>query len=111
MSFSSVESFEQCITTCDATKGCIDVSFQWPNACYLKNKLTAMTDNVSVWTARRKTTASSDTTDKETPAKQALSCHENASNGVKYTSAKGTFLVECGVDYGYAPQSLYRCNY
>ncbi|KAF9700726.1 hypothetical protein EKO04_001397 [Ascochyta lentis] len=106
MSASSAASFEECINDCDTTQGCVDVSFVWPNSCYKKNKLTTAVDNGSVWTARKKVTASTggtstDTknTDTKTPATQDVTCQDKASDGVKYTSKKGTFLVECGFDH------------
>ncbi|KAL1614919.1 hypothetical protein SLS54_009368 [Diplodia seriata] len=95
MGTSWVGSFEECIRDCDTTSGCVDVSFVWPNACYKKNVLGSASSVDSVWTAKKKSTGSGT----DTPVSTALSCEGGASNGIKYTSAKGTFLVECGLDY------------
>ncbi|OJD35908.1 apple protein [Diplodia corticola] len=95
MGTSWVNSFEECIQDCDATTDCVDVSFVWPNACYKKNVLGTASAVDSVWTARKKSSG----TGSSTSASTALSCDNSASDGVKYTSSKGTFLVECGVDY------------
>lgn len=94
MGYSSVDSFEDCIQDCDSTTGCIDVSFVWPNACYKKNTLNAEVSNEAVWTARR----ISDGTEAEVV--KPLSCENLAADGKTYVSKKGTFLIECGVDYG-----------
>lgn len=93
-------SFEECISDCDTADGCVDVSFVWPNACYKKNKLTTAVDNASVWTARKKVTApAGGSTDTNTPTTKDVTCQDKASDGVKYTSKKGTFLIECGIDH------------
>ncbi|KAH6633380.1 hypothetical protein C7974DRAFT_170427 [Boeremia exigua] len=94
-------SFEECINDCDTVQGCVDVSFVWPNACYKKNKLNAVIDNASVWTARKKVAASSDPTNTQpqAPSGKDITCQDKASDGVKYTSKKGNFLIECGVDH------------
>lgn len=104
MGTSWVNSFEECVNDCDTTAGCVDVSFVWPNACYKKNTLTAAADNGAVWTARKKSSSSTNTGNggTTTSPSTSLSCQHGASNGAKYTSAKGTFLIECGVDYAYA---------
>lgn len=78
------------------------MSFAWPNSCYKKNKLTIAVDNNSIWTARKKVTAStgSTTTGSTTPAvTKDVTCEGKASDGVKYKSKKGTFLIECGFDH------------
>ncbi|KAJ4359090.1 hypothetical protein N0V95_002484 [Ascochyta clinopodiicola] len=87
------------------TMRCIDVSFVWPNSCYKKNKLTTAVDNGSVWTARKKVTASTGgsgtdtkTTDTKTATKD-VTCQDKASDGIKYISKKGTFMIECGFDH------------
>jgi hypothetical protein len=93
-------SFEECINDCDTVQGCVDVSFVWPNACYKKNKLTTAVDNGAVWTARKKVTASTGSSGMNTKSPtQDVTCQDKASDGVKYISKKGTFLVECGVDH------------
>lgn len=95
-------SFEECINDCDTAQGCVDVSFVWPNACYKKNKLTTTVDNGAVWTARKKVTASSagaSTEITKVPATQDVTCQDKASDGVKYISKKGTFLIQCGFDH------------
>lgn len=94
-------SFEECINDCDTVPGCVDVSFVWPNACYKKNKLNTAIDNGSVWTARKKVTASTDgpNTTPSHPSGKDVTCQDKASDGVKYTSKKGTFLIECGIDH------------
>jgi hypothetical protein len=81
-------SFEECINDCDTTQDCVDVSFVWPNACYKKNKLNSAVDNGSVWTA-----------DTKAPAVKDVTCQDKASDGLKYISKKGTFLIECGFDH------------
>ncbi|KAF4535212.1 Kelch domain-containing protein [Lasiodiplodia theobromae] len=93
MGVSWVGSFEECIRDCDTTSGCVDVSFVWPNACYKKNALGSPSSVDSVWTAKKKTTGS------DTSVSTPLSCENSASDGVTYTSSKGTFLIECGIDY------------
>jgi hypothetical protein len=102
MGASSPGSFEECITDCDNTPGCIDVSFAWPNSCYKKNKLTIALDNNSIWTARKKvnpSTGGSDTNTKTPAVTKAVTCEGKADDGAKYESKKGTFLVECGFDH------------
>ncbi|KAJ8114810.1 hypothetical protein OPT61_g3395 [Boeremia exigua] len=95
---SSAASFEDCINDCDTVTGCIDVSFVWPSTCYKKNKLKTATDNGSVWTARKKVPASGGGTP-AAPSGKDVTCEDNASNGVTYTSTKGSFLIECGFDH------------
>lgn len=94
-------SFEECINDCDTTQDCVDVSFVWPNACYKKNKLNSAVDNGSVWTARKKVTTSKDgvNPDPKAPAVKDVTCQDKASDGLKYKSKKGTFLIECGFDH------------
>ncbi|KAF3006711.1 hypothetical protein E8E13_009234 [Curvularia kusanoi] len=101
MGASNPASFEECISDCDATQGCVDVSFVWPNACYKKNKLNSMVDNAYVWTARKKVTISDGDvkTDTNAPVTKDVTCQDKASDGLKYTSKKGTFLIECGIDH------------
>lgn len=101
MSASKPGSFEDCINDCDNDKGCIDVSFVWPDNCYKKDKLNAIVDNGSVWTARKKVAASSDgaNTTPKTPATKDVTCQDMASDGLKYISKKGTFQIECGFDH------------
>ena len=106
MSFASVQSFEQCVNNCDATENCIDVSFVPPNACYKKDRLTKATDNESVWTARKQSTGTTESTDGKNSTAKALTCENKASDGVTNSSSKGTFLVECGIDYAYVSWQL-----
>ncbi|EOD43076.1 putative Apple protein [Neofusicoccum parvum UCRNP2] len=96
MGMSWVDSFEACVRDCDTTSGCVDVSFVWPNACYKKSTLNSAVSVESVWTAKKKTSGSTGTS---TSTSTPLSCENSASNGVRYTSTKGTFLIECGLDY------------
>ena len=45
--------FQSCMDACDATTGCIDVSWVW-GSCYMKSELTATPAQLShVWTGRR----------------------------------------------------------
>ena len=85
--------FEDCVDACDATEGCIDVSYVAP-ACYLKSSLTALQDAGYVSTALfvgRPTVA-----DPVVP----LSCVDNKDNGTKYATPAGNeYVILCGVDY------------
>lgn len=102
METSSPASFEECINDCDNVQGCVDVSFVWPNSCYKKNKLTTTVDNGAVWTARKRGTAPNGGTGTDIikdPVTQDVTCQEKASDGVKYISKKGTFLIQCGYDH------------
>ncbi|KAB2570712.1 hypothetical protein DBV05_g10607 [Lasiodiplodia theobromae] len=90
MGMSWVDSFEACIRDCDATTGCLDVAFVQPNACYKKNVLTPAVANAGVWTAKKAGASSSSS---------SLTCVNNAANGQSYTTSKGIFNIECGVDY------------
>lgn len=105
-------SFEECIGACDSHAECVNVAYVH-GACYLKKEQKLAVDNASVWGAVRKPATSATTT--TTPAtsntatavstpsstKAPLSCEGNASNLVKYTSAKnGLYQILCGVDFG-----------
>ncbi|KAK4124723.1 hypothetical protein N657DRAFT_670636 [Parathielavia appendiculata] len=108
----STASFEECIDACDSHVECVNVAYVY-GACYLKKQQNPAVDSVSVWGAVRKpatsattgtTTATSTTaTAVSTPSstKTPLTCEGNASNLVKYTSAKsGLYQILCGVDFG-----------
>ena len=85
-------------------------------ACYLKKDQMPAVHSDAVWGAVRKPansttiaaiTPSTTTTPSTTPstttpsAKESLSCEGDASNLVKYTSAKnGLYQIMCGVDFG-----------
>ena len=90
-------SFEECIEACDAHVECINVAFV-SGGCYLKKQQNPAVDSAAVWGAVRKpVTTPTLPSESEGP----LSCEGNASNLVKYTSAKnGLYQVLCGVDYG-----------
>lgn len=45
--------FDSCMDTCDATSGCINVSYT-SGRCYLKNELKPAQPNVYVWTSRKR---------------------------------------------------------
>ncbi|KKY15345.1 putative kelch domain-containing protein [Diplodia seriata] len=92
MGTSWVDSFEACVRDCDTTAGCITAAFVWPNACYKKNVLTAPVSNSAVWTAKKAGVS-------EATTSASLSCESNKSDGAQYTTSKGIFQVQCGVDY------------
>ncbi|KAK3901543.1 hypothetical protein C8A05DRAFT_34784, partial [Staphylotrichum tortipilum] len=86
--------FAACIDTCDATPGCIDISYSG-EACYLKNKIETPLERDWVWTAKQisPATAGAGTTPK-------LSCLDKKSDKATYTTSTGAvFQVECGIDY------------
>ena len=106
----STASFEACIQACDSNTECVNVAYVY-GACYLKKEQNAAADNAAVWGAVRNvvstpttTTAASTTASSiasSTASSKPLSCENNASNYVKYTTAKnGLYQVMCGVDYG-----------
>ncbi|KAJ4298332.1 hypothetical protein N0V88_003357 [Collariella sp. IMI 366227] len=102
----SAASFEECIQACDSNAECLNVAYIH-GACYLKKEQNPAVDNTAVWGAIRKSTATATTTTAttssaiSTPTKGPLSCENNASNRVKFTSAKGgLYQVLCGVDFG-----------
>lgn len=93
--------FSGCIDHCDATLGCIDVSYVG-ESCYLKNKLEAALERDWVWTAKQislsPSTGPSDDGDDNSEPK--LTCVGKASHQATYTSVSGAvFQVLCGVDY------------
>ena len=99
------DSFEKCIDACDAHAECVNVAYV-QGACYLKKDQMPAVHSDAVWGAVRKPAGSSTTTTATTPSttpstKASLSCEGNASNLVKYTSAKnGLYQIMCGVDFG-----------
>ena len=117
----STATFEACIQACDANPECLNVAYVY-GACYLKKQQNPAVDSAAVWgavrivastpatTAAASATAASTTAASTTVASAAasatasskpLSCENNASNYVKYTTAKnGLYQVMCGVDYG-----------
>ena len=117
----STPTFEGCIQACDANPECLNVAYVY-GACYLKKEQNPAVDSVAVWGAVRivdsasTTTAAASTTATATTAASTtvasasasatatstpLSCENNASNYVKYTTSKnGLYQVMCGVDYG-----------
>ncbi len=86
-------SFEDCIDLCEETEGCIVVSYGGGlggGGCWMKDKLNTANPNGGIWTARSRNLP-------EPP----VSCENNRSNGITYTSdTGGEFLILCGVDYG-----------
>ncbi|KAK3676513.1 hypothetical protein LTR78_003789 [Recurvomyces mirabilis] len=84
------DTFEDCMTSCASTIGCIDVAYNGKN-CYLKNSLQSPRSDSNVWGA---VLASAE----KGAAASTLSCP--ASNGASYTASSGAqFTVQCGVDY------------
>jgi hypothetical protein len=96
-----VNSFEDCISACEAAEGCVDVSFLWPNACYMKNTLNTASDNDAVWTARKQTSTSTGGSGGASTLATSPTCDNNASHGTTYATAIGNFYIECATDYGY----------
>ncbi len=89
--------FEECIEACDSHTLCVNVAYIH-GGCYLKQQQNPAVDSAAVWGAVRKP-ATTPTLPSETDG--PLTCDGNASNLVKYTSAKnGLYQVLCGVDYG-----------
>ncbi len=115
----STPTFEACIKACDANPECLNVAYVY-GACYLKKEQNPAVDSAAVWGAVRviaststtttgaSTTGASSTTASTTVASAVasststpLSCENNASNYVKYTTSKNAvYQVMCGVDYG-----------
>lgn len=103
--------FEECIQACDAHAECVNVAYV-SGGCYLKKDQKPAVDSAAVWGAVRKpatataTASATATAPTATPAstqssKAPLSCENNASNFVKYTSPKnGLYQIMCGVDFG-----------
>jgi predicted heme/steroid binding protein len=82
----STTTFQTCMDACDATTGCIDVSWVW-GSCYLKNEVNTATELSHVWTGRQIKV-------------DELTCVNGESNGKTYTAKNGgKYQVECGIDY------------
>ena len=105
----SVSSLKQCIDTCAATTGCVDVSLSG-SACYLKNTLGASSTSNGLSGARLVTSsstsaASTSTTSKATTTLATSTSTSSASAstatpvcpgsaGASYVSNGETFLIE-----------------
>jgi hypothetical protein len=87
------ESFEACVNACDATEGCIDVSYV-PGYCYMKSILSTLQDAAHVWTAVLLDPAAA-------PEPVApLSCADGSINGTTFVSSAGReYVILCAVDY------------
>jgi predicted heme/steroid binding protein len=82
----STTTFQTCMDACDATTGCIDVSWVW-GSCYLKNEVNTASELSHVWTGRQIKV-------------DELTCVDGESNGKTYTAKNGgKYQVECGIDY------------
>ena len=91
MAASSQPTFQQCIDLCDATDGCVDVSYSG-GACYLKNTINSPSAAAWVWTARKTVVE---------PSKPPLSCEDSQSNGTIFTTPAGNeYDILCQIDYG-----------
>jgi len=118
MGGTAANSLEQCIASCDATLGCVDVALSGA-ACYMKSSVGAAVQNgvlgarlvrsmstlasssssstpssISATTTGSSTRSSAVPTVSQTP----ISCP--GSNNTVYTTAGGSsFVVECGIDH------------
>lgn len=110
----SAASFEDCIQACDSNAECVNVAYVY-GACYLKKEQNPAVSNTAVWGAVRNVASTATTNTaaltsasptagsatSSTASSKPLSCENNASNYVKYTTAKnGLYQIMCGVDYG-----------
>ncbi|KAJ9635082.1 hypothetical protein H2199_008568 [Coniosporium tulheliwenetii] len=117
MGATSAATFEGCIAACDASPGCIDVSYVG-TACYLKDRLNTALNWGHVWTAKKIIEAappasgsgsgsepgsgsgSTPTSASPAPAATKLTCKDNLSDGTTYTATNGIWQIMCATDYG-----------
>ncbi|KAF1348638.1 hypothetical protein BDV97DRAFT_399202 [Delphinella strobiligena] len=86
-------SFEACMDTCSTTDTCVAVSYT-TGYCYLKNTIVPST------TASWMNTAILATISQVVSEKTALTCVENASDGVTYQASNGSsFQIYCSTDF------------
>ena len=71
LSSTNTDTFADCISACETTEGCIDVSYVY-GSCYLKSELTTLSCTTGVWTAVQKDVPDSDSSS-FTPADSCLS--------------------------------------
>ncbi|OCK78534.1 hypothetical protein K432DRAFT_356620 [Lepidopterella palustris CBS 459.81] len=90
MSSTVTNTFEECIAACDATPGCVDVSYLGSGSCYMKNELTSLNPSSLVWTATKFINGVEDT---------PITCDNNHSNGIIYQAANAQYEIMCGVDF------------
>ncbi|KAK1764282.1 kelch domain-containing protein [Phialemonium atrogriseum] len=91
MAASSQPTFRQCMDLCDATQGCVDVSYVG-SACYLKDRITSANAAAGIWTGRKTSTK---------PSNPPLSCENGQNNGTIFTTPAGNeYDILCQVDYG-----------
>lgn len=90
-SHSGLATFEECIDLCDATRGCVDVSWFAPDGtCWMKRSVGEPVENGGIWTARSRVERG----DKD------VTCVDGLSNGTRYEAVGGgVFEVLCGIDY------------
>jgi hypothetical protein len=94
-----VQSFEDCINTCAATDDCVDVS--WNGNCYMKNGVGVPYASNDVWGARLLSAPTPAGPTEPAVASPISGPTCNADNGTIYSTSKGDFIIECGIDrYG-----------
>ncbi|KAK4107785.1 hypothetical protein N656DRAFT_676771, partial [Canariomyces notabilis] len=99
MASQSVSTFEECITLCDSTPGCVNVAFAPWGMCWMKNQNTSPSPNSGIWTAKSRATPSGPT------------CADNFSDKKTYITPAGiTFEIACGVDYTGGDMSSQNTN-
>jgi hypothetical protein len=86
MSSAPAETFEDCLTACDAESACVSVAYA-NGICYLKNQLTTAVSNSAVWSAKKQ------------GVKRGLSCVDGTDNGETYQTLNGEFKIICGQEY------------
>jgi hypothetical protein len=91
--------FQECITSCDATAGCVAVSYVGDN-CYQKGAIAeTATEQFHCWTARHFFPGEEVIEQEPTTPAEPFSCIDGKDDGKTYTTSKGVFTVDCGVDY------------
>ncbi|KAJ9624958.1 hypothetical protein H2203_004909 [Taxawa tesnikishii (nom. ined.)] len=100
MSSAVTPNFGSCIELCDATKGCVDVSYVAPSmACYLKSHLTSLNVTSYVWTAKRievrapGSSSSSSVSSKASSAPSASSKAASSSKKAALSSIASTYTT------------------
>jgi hypothetical protein len=92
--------FEDCVSTCAATGGCVNVAYT-KGTCYMKKRASEYTEKAAVWSATLKGYVHPPT------------CVNLKDNGATYPADYGlVYTVECGIDYtgniGNAPATSFE---
>ncbi|KAK4097263.1 hypothetical protein N658DRAFT_296281 [Parathielavia hyrcaniae] len=91
MGFFHVQTFAECIKSCDTLPGCVDVSYANDGGCWAKSAITTLVDAPHVWTA--------ELIEKGAAVPARLDCNDGRSEGAGYTTGAGTvYQILCGQD-------------